>query len=94
MLIDEQVAMFLYILAHHHKNRVIKGNFGRSGETVSRYFPKVFAATIRLQDRLFQKPEPILPSSTCSRWKWFEGCLGALDGTHIRVRVPTTEKPR
>ena len=41
MLVDEQVAMFLNILAHDHKNRVIQFEFSRSGETVSRYFNAV-----------------------------------------------------
>jgi hypothetical protein len=27
MLVDEQVAMFLYILTHHVKNRIIKRQF-------------------------------------------------------------------
>ncbi|PPD86965.1 hypothetical protein GOBAR_DD16092 [Gossypium barbadense] len=55
MLVDEQVAMFLHIISHHLKNRVIKHHFRRSGET---------------------------------------NCLGALDGTHIKIRVPTVDKPR
>ncbi|KAK4404438.1 hypothetical protein Sango_0812400 [Sesamum angolense] len=33
-------------------------------------------------------------NSTDERWKWFEGCLGALDGTHIRVQVSVEDKPR
>ncbi|KAG8379263.1 hypothetical protein BUALT_Bualt07G0070400 [Buddleja alternifolia] len=32
--------------------------------------------------------------STDSRWKWFKGCLGALDGSCINVRVRDTEKAR
>ena len=36
--VEEQVCMFLHILAHHVKNRTIRGRFFRSGETVSRYF--------------------------------------------------------
>ena len=36
MLIDEQVAMFLHILAHHVKNRVIKHKFRISSGTGSR----------------------------------------------------------
>ena len=36
--VEEQVAMFLHILAHHSKNHVIRFMFKRSGETVSRYF--------------------------------------------------------
>ncbi|PPD83716.1 hypothetical protein GOBAR_DD19343 [Gossypium barbadense] len=94
MLVDEQVAMFLHIISHHLKNRVIKHHFRRSGETVSRAFHSVLNAVIRLQDVLFKKPEPITADSSDTRWKWFKNCLGALDGTHIKIRVPTVDKPR
>ncbi|KAI3463778.1 hypothetical protein Pfo_020441 [Paulownia fortunei] len=49
MLVDEQVAMTVHILAHNQKQRIINANFERSG---------------------------------------------ALDGTHIKVRVPIEDKPR
>ncbi|PPD75345.1 hypothetical protein GOBAR_DD27733 [Gossypium barbadense] len=94
MLVDEQVAMFLHIISHHLKNRVIKHHFRRSGETVSRAFHSVLNAVIRLQDVLFKKPEPITVDSSDTRWKWFKNCLGVLDGTHIKIRVPTIDKPR
>nr|KJB37629.1 hypothetical protein B456_006G213400 [Gossypium raimondii] len=94
MLVDEQVAMFLHIISHHLKNRVIKHHFRRSGETVSRAFHSVLNAVIRLQDVLFKKAEPITADSSDTRWKWFKNCLGALDGTHIKIRVPTVDKPR
>ncbi|MFQ6634671.1 hypothetical protein Gotur_010512, partial [Gossypium turneri] len=94
MLVDEQGAMFLHIISHHLKNRVIKHHFNRSGETVSRSFHHVLNAVIRLQYVLFKKAEPITANSTDLRWKWFKNCLGALDGTHIKIRVPTVDKPR
>ncbi|XP_073139093.1 uncharacterized protein [Henckelia pumila] len=31
---------------------------------------------------------------TNDTWKWFKGCLGALDGTHISVHVPTRDKAK
>ena len=46
MTIDEQVAMFLHIISHHLKNRVIRQNFQRSGETISQYFHNVLIAVI------------------------------------------------
>ncbi|XVF65854.1 hypothetical protein PTKIN_Ptkin09bG0284500 [Pterospermum kingtungense] len=94
MDIDEQVAMFLHIIAHHVKNRVISHNFKRSGETISRHFHNVLDAMVHLQDRLLRKPDPIPINSTDNRWKWFKNCLGALDGTHIKVKVPIGDKPR
>ncbi|PPD70171.1 hypothetical protein GOBAR_DD32950 [Gossypium barbadense] len=94
MLVDEQVAMFLHIISHHLKNRVIKHHFRRSREIVSRAFHSVLNAVICLQDVLFKKAELITADSSNTRWKWFKNCLGALDGTHIKIRVPTVDKPR
>ncbi|KAH1038563.1 hypothetical protein J1N35_040306 [Gossypium stocksii] len=72
MLVDEQVTMFLHIISHHLKNRVIKHHFNRSGKTVSRSFHNVLNAVIRLQDVLFKKAEPITANSTDPIWKWFK----------------------
>ncbi|XP_028793577.1 uncharacterized protein LOC114749250 [Neltuma alba] len=94
MLIDEQVAIFLHILAHHVKNRVIQHNFGRSGETISRYFNLVLNGMMRLGNMLLKKPEPVPEDSNDDKWKWFKHCLGALDGTHVKMRVPSLDKAR
>ncbi|KAL5554073.1 hypothetical protein UlMin_041474 [Ulmus minor] len=94
LCIDEQVAMFLHILAHHVKNRVIKFQFLRFGQTVSRYFHNVLHSIICLHRELLKRPEPIHANSIDERWKWFKNCLGALDGTYISVRVPVSNKPR
>ena len=67
MVIDKQVAMFLHIISHHLKNRVIRHNFQRSGETISRHFHKVLNAMIHLQDQLFRRREPIPTNSIDSR---------------------------
>ncbi|TXG57648.1 hypothetical protein EZV62_015477 [Acer yangbiense] len=92
--IDEQVVMFLHILACHVKNRVIKFKFMRSGETVSKYFHNVLYSVIRLHEELLKRPEPVPENSTDERWKWFKNCLRALDGTHVKVKVPISEKPK
>ncbi|MFQ6643337.1 hypothetical protein Gotur_017485 [Gossypium turneri] len=94
MLVDEQVAMFLHIISLHLKNRVIKHHFNRSEETISRSFHNVLNIVIRLQDVLFKKAKPIIANSTDPRWKWFKNCLSALDGTHIKIRVPKVDKFR
>ncbi|XP_057435091.1 protein ALP1-like isoform X1 [Lotus japonicus] len=92
--IEEQVAMFLHILAHHSKNRVIKFLFKRSGETISMYFNKVLNSVVRVHASLLRAPDPVLEDCLDERWKWFKNCLGALDGTHIEVNVPAIDKPR
>uniref|UniRef100_A0A5B7AZZ1 DUF8040 domain-containing protein n=1 Tax=Davidia involucrata TaxID=16924 RepID=A0A5B7AZZ1_DAVIN len=72
MLIDEQVAIFLHIIAHHVKNRVTKFRFMRSGETISRHFNVALNAVIRLEGELLKKPDPVLVNSMDERWKWFK----------------------
>ncbi|KAK9275051.1 hypothetical protein L1049_022309 [Liquidambar formosana] len=94
MSVEEQVAMFLHILAHHVKNRVINFRFVRSGETVSRHFNSVLNAVLRLEKLLFKTPEPITETCIEERWRLFKNCLGALDGTYIRMKVLENEKPR
>ncbi|XP_016199600.1 uncharacterized protein LOC107640603 [Arachis ipaensis] len=92
--IGEQVATFLIILAHHTKNRSIQVRFYRYGETISRYFHKVLRSVLRVQSILFAKADPVSEDCVDPRWKWFKGCLGALDGTYIDVTVPKSDKSR
>nr|XP_043615701.1 uncharacterized protein LOC122587587 [Erigeron canadensis] len=92
MLVDEQVAMFLHTLAHNEKNRIIINRFQRSGETISCYFKLVLDAVCRLHKEFYKTPVPVPDNETDERWKWFKGCLGALDGTYIKIRVPVIDK--
>ncbi|KAL8552591.1 hypothetical protein ACS0TY_001325 [Phlomoides rotata] len=92
--VEEQVSMFLSILAHHKKNRVIKFDFRRSGQTVSHYVHIVLRVVLSLHTLFLVKPTPVTDDSTDSRWKWFKGYLGALDGTYIDLHVPSCDKPR
>ncbi|MFQ6621933.1 hypothetical protein Gotur_002023 [Gossypium turneri] len=45
-------------------------------------------------DVLLKKAEPITTNSTDPRWKWFNNYLSALNGTHIKIRVPKVDKQR
>ncbi|KAL0539423.1 hypothetical protein IC582_023635 [Cucumis melo] len=92
--VEEMVAMFLHILAHDVKNRVIQREFMRSGETISRHFNMVLLAVIRLHEELLKKPQPVPNECTDQRWRCFENCLGALDGTYIKVNVPASDRAR
>ncbi|KAL4032663.1 hypothetical protein IC575_005744 [Cucumis melo] len=77
--VEKMVAMFLHVLAHDVKNRVIQREFVRSGETVSRHFNIVLLVVLRLYEELIKRPVP--------------NCLGALDGTYIKVNVPAGDRP-
>lgn len=48
VFVEEQMAMFVGILAHHKKNRITWFNFLRSGETVSHCMHIVLKAIISL----------------------------------------------
>ncbi|KAH6820915.1 hypothetical protein C2S53_010257 [Perilla frutescens var. hirtella] len=86
--------MFLSILAHHTKNRIVKKSYRKSGRTVSKHFHGVLNAIIRLHSLLLAKPVPIDEDCTNERWKWFKDCLGALDGTYIPVKVSKFDRGR
>ena len=71
VVLEEKVAMFLWTLAHHKKNRTIKFAFMRSGQTVSKYFNDVLNSVLRLQGVLLKTPETIAAICTDEKWRWF-----------------------
>ncbi|KAG8388663.1 hypothetical protein BUALT_Bualt02G0148700 [Buddleja alternifolia] len=90
----EQVAIFLIVLAHHKKNCIVKHDFKRSGYTISKHFNGVLSVLLKLHSLFLVKPTPIEDDCTNELWKWFKGCLGALDGTYIPLRVAQKDKAR
>ncbi|KAL8542394.1 hypothetical protein ACS0TY_003313 [Phlomoides rotata] len=92
--VEEKVAMFLSILAHHTKNRCVKFRFKRSGQTVSKHFNHVLNCILRLQDNFLVSAQAVDENTSDARCGKFQGCLGALDGTYIDVHVPATDKGR
>ncbi|XP_073059836.1 uncharacterized protein [Primulina eburnea] len=92
--VQEKVAMFLSILAHHKKNRVTSHDYMRSGQTVSAHFHEVMRALLKLYTLLLVKPTPVDANCDSEPWKWFQGSLGALDGTYIGVHVRATDKAK
>ena len=72
MDIEEMVAMFLIIISHDEKNRIMRRLYARSIETISRQFNLVLNAVLRLQGILLKTPDPVLENSTDERWKWFK----------------------
>ncbi|XP_020270011.1 uncharacterized protein LOC109845200 [Asparagus officinalis] len=90
--VEEQLAMFLCIVGHKTKNRVIRTEFIRSGETVSRYFNKILQAMNGLRDRYMkQAPNEILPEivNNPNYFPYFKDCIGMIDGTHIDAMLPS-----
>ncbi|TVU10403.1 hypothetical protein EJB05_43929, partial [Eragrostis curvula] len=89
--IEEQVAMFLHVVGHNERFRVVNLTFRRSVETTSRYFQAVLYAVGELRNEMIVPPStdvhPKILNST--RWyPYFKDCIGAIDGTHVLARVP------
>ncbi|XP_052110245.1 uncharacterized protein LOC127741559 [Arachis duranensis] len=82
MGVEEMVAMFLHIIAHDVKIRVIKRQFVRSEETISRRFNDVLLAILRCHNLLLKKPQPFSQDRMDERWKWF------------KVNILEADKPR
>nr|CAD1844130.1 unnamed protein product [Ananas comosus var. bracteatus] len=51
-------------------------------------------AILKLHGKLLKSLEPIFNDCTDENWKDFMNCLGALDGTFIKLKVPAKDKAR
>lgn len=56
VMIEEQLAIFLNIIGHNERNRVIQERFQHSGETISRHFNNVLKAIKSLSREFLQPP--------------------------------------
>lgn len=98
MCVDEQVARFLHIVGHDLKNRFASWVYRCSKSTTSRCFHRVLRAIISLVDSNIQQPTgQIVPKEIQEKkrfYPFFKDCIGAIDGTNVRVRVPSKDVPR
>lgn len=62
VMIEEQLAIFLNIVGHNERNRVIQERFQHSGETISRHFNNVLKAIKSLSREFLQTPPLITPA--------------------------------
>jgi len=86
----ESLAMFLWVGVTKQATRQITQRFGRGLGIVSQKMGEVadtmysFAqTTIAVKDRMYTKIHPRFDEFR----PYFDGCIGALDGTHIKVKV-------
>ncbi|WVZ51371.1 hypothetical protein U9M48_002523 [Paspalum notatum var. saurae] len=90
--IEEQLAMFIHAVGQNWPARAIAFEFLRSTEFVSRYFNLVLdALCVLARDLICIKSVETHSKITSSPGRfhpYFEGCIGALDGTHIPACVP------
>ncbi|XP_052301056.1 uncharacterized protein LOC102614193 isoform X3 [Citrus sinensis] len=95
VIIEEQLAIFLNIVGHNERNRVIQERFQHSGETISRHFNNVLKAIKSLSREFLQPPPQTTPPEIlCSHrfYPYFKDCIGVIDGMHIPAHVPAKEQ--
>ena len=89
----EALAMFLWIVgAPQADNR-----FRRSMETVSRTFNIVLRCLLRLAHNNIKPKDPTFPEvhpnlENLAFWPHFNECIGAIDGTHVKVVVDKSKR--
>jgi hypothetical protein len=69
--VEEQVAMFLHVVGHNKRFRVIHQNWRRSVETVSRYFKEVLYAIGELREEMIKPPTNATPLKIRNSHRWY-----------------------
>ncbi|KAL6649400.1 hypothetical protein ACP70R_013624 [Stipagrostis hirtigluma subsp. patula] len=94
--IEEQVAMFLHVVGHNQRFRVIKMTFRRSIETISRYFQEVLFAVGELREEMIQPPSSAVPPKILASRRWYPFFKVRLCRCHwwhsCATRVPENDK--
>lgn len=97
VMIEEQLAIFLNIVGHNERNRVIQERYQHSGETISRHFNNVLRAVKSLSREFLQLPPVSTPLQILESnrfYPYFEDCIGVIDGMRIPAHVPAKDQSR
>jgi hypothetical protein len=92
--VEEKVAMFLLVVGHGLKMRLLRGQYKRSLWTISTHFSEVLKAILSLHGEFIKLPDPSIEPPNDYKWKWFPNALGALDGCHVNVCVNVADQGR
>jgi hypothetical protein len=68
--VEEHVAMFIHVIGHNQRFRVIHTAFIRSMETISRYFSRVLYAIGELGDEMIKPPSSQTPPKILNSFRW------------------------
>ncbi|KAG2385119.1 hypothetical protein LR48_Vigan10g036300 [Vigna angularis] len=93
--IEEQLAIFVFIIGHNLRTRAVQELFRYSGETISRHFNHVLNAIMSISLELFQPPGSVVPSEISEDprfYPYFKDCVGVIDGIHVPVTVGVDEQ--
>ncbi|KAK2969447.1 hypothetical protein RJ640_011344 [Escallonia rubra] len=93
--IEEQLAIFMFIIGHNLRTRAVQELFKYSGETISRHFNNVLNAIMAISLDFFQPPGSDIPPEIQEDqrfYPYFRDCVGAVDGIHFPVMVGVDEQ--
>lgn len=93
----EALAMFLWVLGAPQSVRQAEDRLIRSLETISRTFDTVLTCVLRLAPDIIKPKDPefseVHPNlENPDFWPHFNNCIGAIDGTHVKVVVPKSKR--
>ena len=69
--VEEQVAMFLHVVGHNERFRVVDLTFRRSVETISRFFQRVLFAVGELRNEMIQPPATNVHPKIHGSRRWY-----------------------
>jgi hypothetical protein len=95
----EQLGIFLYAVVTDLSMRKLAERFQRSTETIQRVYHKVMNCFLYkeiyksvIQSATSSTPLPVHLETNSKFYPWFKDCVGAIDGTHIPVSPPASER--
>ncbi|KAL7602888.1 hypothetical protein Lser_V15G18984 [Lactuca serriola] len=98
MSVEEHVARFLYIVSNDLRTRFTSWMYRSSRSTTSRCFHRVLRSILAIEGLYIQQPKgDVIPREIQESrrfYPFFTNCIGAIDGTHVRVHVPNRDAPR
>ncbi|KAJ9546523.1 hypothetical protein OSB04_019066 [Centaurea solstitialis] len=90
------MAIFLTIIGHNERYRMVKRRFQHSTETIHRYFREVLRAIMKFAKEVIRPTSFEDTHNTSERQRnlrrIFPGAIGALDGTLIHAIVPVDQQ--
>ncbi|KAL5544267.1 hypothetical protein UlMin_008051 [Ulmus minor] len=91
VFVEEQIMIFLFVVGHGASNRNSQETWQHSGSTISKYFGLVLEAIFNMSGEDIRPPNMnnVHPKIRNDNrfYPYFQGCVGAMDGTHILACV-------
>jgi hypothetical protein len=89
--VEEQLGMFMFMLAYNASTDRLKKEFQHSGETIHRKITEVFDIIPTLTQRFVKLPNVdhthVKIASDPRFMPFFQNCIGAIDGTHVPITI-------